>query len=466
MHPDHFEEFEAKLRAARMADALVRAFRHSYNALRTGQTGLLPESHLQPVRDLPRLDPAAPGAAGANPELLAQTVILKLNGGLGTSMGLDGPKSLLIVKEGLSFLDIIVRQVLQARQRHGIQLRFLVMNSFSTSNATLEWLRRYPELGEANEIELMQNRVPKVDAASLRPAEWPANRSLEWCPPGHGDLYPALLGSGWLDRLLRERMRFLFVSNADNLGATLDPALLQRFAASDRSFLMEVCERSAADRKGGHLAQRNGQLLLRESAQCPESDQPRFQDIARHRFFNTNNLWLRLDRLKELLDRHGGLIPLPVIRNSKTVDPRDPTSPRVIQLETAMGAAIECFPDAGAIVVPRSRFAPVKTTADLLAVRSDAYDLSDDFRVSLNAARRGEPPAVDLDKAHYQHVDQLEARLAGGVPSLKQCDALTVAGAIDFTNQAIFQGRVTLRNGAKAPARLEPGLYQDTVVNW
>ncbi len=160
---------------------------------------------------------------------------------------------------------------------------------------------------------------------------------------------------------------------------------------------MEVCERTASDRKGGHLASRGGRLLLRESAQCPPEDESAFQDIERHRFFNTNNLWVRLDRLKAVLDASGGFIPLPIIRNAKTVDPRDKNSPKVIQLETAMGAAIECFDDAAAMIVPRARFAPVKTTSDLLALRSDAYQVTDDWRLVLAAATRGVPPAIDLD---------------------------------------------------------------------
>jgi UDP-N-acetylglucosamine pyrophosphorylase len=244
----------------------------------------------------------------------------------------------------------------------------------------------------------------------------------------------------------------------------MDPAILQHFACSDQSFLMEVCERSAADRKGGHLARRRGQLLLRESAQCPDADAAAFQDISRHRFFNTNNLWLRLDRLQELLDRNSGIIPLPVIRNVKTVDPRDPGSPQVIQLETAMGAAIECFDDAGAIVVPRSRFAPVKTTADLLAVRSDAYDLTQDFRVCLMSSREGRPPSIDLDAGHYKRVDQLEACLTEGLPSLKDCSSLRVEGGVRFSRQNVIRGNVTLRNTSADASRLPPGVYEDTVV--
>lgn len=121
---------------------------------------------------------------------------------------------------------------------------------------------------------------------------------------------------------------------------------------------MECCRRTEADKKGGHLALRKGdsQLILRESAQCAKEDEPAFQDISRHQFFNTNNLWVRLDLLFDLMKKSGGFVPLPTILNGKTVDPQQDTSTPVWQLETAMGAAIECFPGAGAVVVPRSRF--------------------------------------------------------------------------------------------------------------
>jgi UDP-N-acetylglucosamine pyrophosphorylase len=248
-----------------------------------------------------------------------------------------------------------------------------------------------------------------------------------------------------LEQLLGAGVKYLFVSNSDNLGASLDLKLLNYFAESDQDFLMEVCERTASDRKGGHLAQRGGKLLLRESAQCPEADAASFQDIGRHRFFNTNNLWVRLDRLKKLLDVSGGFIPLPIIKNAKTVDPRDKTSPKVFQLETAMGAAIECFERTGAIAVPRARFAPVKTTADLLALRSDAYEITEDWRLVLSPGCDGVPPTIDLDD-NYKMVDQLDAALVEGVPSLKHCQKLTVRGAFKFGSKNVFSGEVELNN--------------------
>ncbi len=459
--PNAFAEFETKMRAARVSDAACRAFQHSFENLVAGKSGMLPEANIQPVSSLPGFDELAPSSATGS-ALLAQAIVIKLNGGLGTSMGLEKAKSLLQLKDGLTFLDFIARQILHLREKHNSSLRFLLMNSFSTSRDTLDFLKKYPALGEPAQLELMQSAVPKVDAQSLRPAAWPQRPELEWCPPGHGDLYPSLLGSGWLERLLDAGVKYLFVSNADNLGASLDLNLLGYFAASNKSFLMEVCERTASDRKGGHLAQTHGKLLLRESAQCPDADLPAFQDIQRHRFFNTNNLWVRLDELKKLLDANGGFIPLPIIKNAKTVDPRDKNSPKVFQLETAMGAAIECFDGAGAIVVPRTRFAPVKTTADLLALRSDAYDVTDDWRLVLSSNCGGIPPTIDLDADHYKLVDQLDAALVGGVPSLAKCRELTVRGPVKLSSQNIFTGKVTLNNPSATAKTLPPGEYRET----
>jgi UDP-N-acetylglucosamine pyrophosphorylase len=459
MDDNKFPEFAVKMRAAKLSNAAIQAFEHAYSSLIEGGTGLVPESTIEPVEKLPRFEQISKRVV-VHSSLLSKTAVIKLNGGLGTSMGLERAKSLLTVKDGLTFLDLIAKQVLHLRKTHGVPLRFMLMNSFSTSRDTLESLRKYPELGEPRTLELMQNQVPKVDAKTLRPVSWPENPQLEWCPPGHGDIYPSLLGSGWLERLLGEGVLYLFVSNSDNLGASLDPGLLSYFAESGTSFLMEVAERTPSDRKGGHLASQSGKLLLRESAQCPDSDLTSFQDIERHRFFNTNSLWIRLDRLKELLGANGGYIPLPLIKNSKTVDPRNKNSPQVFQLETAMGAAIECFENAGAIVVPRTRFAPVKTTSDLLALRSDAFVIADDFRVVLANAPASQPPTIELDPNHYKLVDQLEDKIAGGVPSLRNCQELKVLGPIRFDGSHSFEGTVTLVNDSAETRPLPPGIYR------
>lgn len=453
-----FAEFETKMSAAGMGDAAIRAFHRNYESLCRQETGMIVEEGIQSASGLLSFDEISAEDA-ADDALLGQAAIIKLNGGLGTSMGLQGPKSLLPVRDGATFLELMVKQILDLRASSQKPVRLLLMNSFSTSRQTLDHLARYQaeNLADASEVELMQNMIPKIDAETLRPVVWPEDPDLEWCPPGHGDLYPALVGGGWLDRLLEEGVKYAFVSNSDNLGAVLDPMILGAFAKSGAPFMMEVTRRTAADRKGGHLARRksDGRLLLREVAQCPEEDLASFQDIERHRFFNTNNLWLRLDLLKEQLEADQGVLPLPMIRNKKTVDPRNKQSPAVYQLEVAMGAAIECFDGALAIDVPRSRFAPVKSTSDLLALRSNAYEILENGQVRLHPSRAGQPPLISLSD-QYKMVDSLEGL---GVPGLLGCRSLKVDGKVHFEAGAEIEGDVALVNNAPEIRVIPAGLH-------
>lgn len=452
-----FEPFRDKMEKAAQSGAAIDAFERSYDSLCRGSSGVVNEESIDPVDALPEYGEVVSGAETGSGDLLGETVVIKLNGGLGTGMGLERAKSLLEVRSGMTFLDLIARQVEWWRERTDAGLRFLLMNSYATSGDTLAFLKRgYPRLGSEAELEMMQSQVPKVDVATMAPVTYAERPELEWCPPGHGDLYASLLGTGWLERLLAQGVRYAFVSNSDNLGATLDEGLLAFFARSGVPFLMEVTRRTPSDSKGGHLAVElgRGRLILRESAQCSEADRSAFQDIERHRFFNTNNLWLRLDVLKTVLDENGGAIPLPVMKNEKTVNPRDGGSARVYQLETAMGAAIGCFDDAAAVVVPRRRFAPVKSTSDLFAVRSDAYELTEDSRLVLADGRGGKPPEVILDGEHYKMVDQLEAATGEGVPSIIGCDRLEVSGPIVFRGDGVIEGRVVIANRGKESKRL------------
>ena len=460
---DNPDLIRTKMEAAGLSAAAIRAFLFQYEKLIRKETGLISEASISPVEHLPAIEEESIPVNAA--ELISRTVVLKLNGGLGTGMGLEKAKSLLKVRQGLTFLDIIARQFLQLRDSVAPDLRLLLMNSFSTSSDTAGALANYPALGDPARLELLQNKVPKIDVESLAPINWPDNPALEWCPPGHGDIYPSLLGSGLLDGLLREGKDYLFVSNSDNLGATLDVRLLGFFADSQSPFMMEVVTRTPADRKGGHLARRNRdhRLLLRESAQCPETDLASFQDIDRHRYFNTNNLWIRLGALRRELDRSDGFLPLPLIRNAKTVDPRDKSTPKVYQLETAMGAAIECFEGATAILVRRDRFAPVKTTSDLLAVRSDAYELDSQFRLVLRPERNGDPPVVNLSD-EYKLVDRFEPLVAAGVPSLLRCKSLTIEGKFEFEPNVEIVGNVKFATQTPEPKKIRSGSYNNTEI--
>jgi len=454
--------YEEKMKKEGLNEAAIAAFKYNFGVLVSGANTMIPESAITAVESLPdyeKLD------VTPNPDLLPKALMLKLNGGLGTGMGLDKAKSLLPVTQGMSFLDLIAKQISSMKEELGTDLQFMVMNSFSTSEDTLAALAKYPYLGTGSDLEFVQNKAPKVTAADMSPVSWPADTGHEWCPPGHGDLYPAMLGSGTLDRLLGAGYQYMFVSNSDNLGATMDVKLLTYFAESKAPFMMECAQRTDADKKGGHLAQdaSTGGLLLRESAQCPPEDEGEFQNVGKHKYFNTNNLWVDLIQLKAIFEANGGAIPLPVMKNGKTVDPRDKASTKVIQLETAMGAAISCFKGASAIMIPRSRFAPVKTTNDLFALRSDAYVLTKDFRIELDPSRAGVPPNISLD-GRYKFVDGMDTITPGGAPSLLNCKKLTITGPVVFAAGVVIKGTVSVTNSAEEPKTLEAGTYEDTEV--
>jgi UTP--glucose-1-phosphate uridylyltransferase len=445
-----------KMRSEGVADAAIETFRTYYERLREGEAGTLPEADLEPIEDPPDAEQLPADEDGAR-EALERAVVLKLNGGLGTSMGLDGPKSLLEVKEGLTFLDVIVRQVLGLRERSGARLPLVLMNSFATSKTTLAALEAHADIGSDVPIEFLQNKVPKLRADDLQPVSWPDNPELEWAPPGHGDLYTAMIASGMLETLLGAGYRYAFVSNSDNLGAVLEPRILAWFAREEIPFLMEVADRTEADKKGGHLARRDGQLVLRESAQTPKEDIDAFQDVSRHRYFNTNTLWVNLQALADTLQSRGGILALPMIANDKTVDPSDKSSTEVIQVETAMGAAIGIFDGAQAVRVPRRRFAPVKTTNDLLGVRSDAYVLTEEAHVELAPERDSAPPIVNLDSSFYKLLPKFEERFPAGPPSLLACERLAVEGDVLFGRDVAVRGSVTVEQGDDGQLRVEDG---------
>jgi UTP--glucose-1-phosphate uridylyltransferase len=437
--------FIDRMEHARIPEAAMASFRFHLARLVAGDRGDLGENEIEPVEKLPDAD-AFEDRLRTGVEALRRVAVIKLNGGLGTSMGLECAKSLLPVRDDLSFLDLIARQVLALRSEVGTEVPLLLMDSFRTAQDTRRVLEGYPELVRRDlPLSFLQHRVPKIDADHLLPVSHPSEPELEWCPPGHGDLYTALATSGALDRLLDADIEYAFVSNSDNLGAVVSPELLGYMVEEELDFMLEASDRTAADRKGGHLCRlANGRLALRESAQCPPGSEDAFQDIQRYRYFNTNNVWLRLPALSAKLAKHGGFLPLPTLVNRKTVDPREPSSTEVYQLETAMGSAISLFARAAAVRVARRRFSPVKNTDDLLAARSDAYELTENWLVRLHPDRET-PPAIRLDPAHYKLIDAFEERFPHGPPSLRRCSSLTVDGDITFGAGIVVDGDVVVR---------------------
>ena len=438
MSEEGLQQARTKMSEAGVSEAAIDVFSHYYGELEAGATGLLREDTIAPLTDPPMLEDVEIDEASAA-EAIRKTVLIKLNGGLGTSMGMAKAKSLLPVRGGKSFLDLIVDQVRAARARYDAPLPVLFMNSFNTREDTLAALAAHDDLAvEGLPLDFLQSQEPKLRADDLTPVEWPADPRLEWCPPGHGDLYPSLLSTGVLQALVAAGFRYASVSNSDNLGAGPDATLAGWFAQSGAPYAAEVCRRTAMDRKGGHLAIRrqDGQLILRDTAQTAAEEMDYFTDEHRHPFFHCNNLWFDLEALLRVLTQRQGVLKLPLIRNAKTVDPKDSSSPEVIQIESAMGAAVEVFEGAQAICVPRRRFLPVKTTNELLLLRSDAYDVTDDGDLQLTIESA---PVVELGSA-FKKIGDFEERFPAGVPSLKEAKRLRVDGDWTFGADVVVVG--------------------------
>ena len=448
---------QQKMADAGVAQTAIDVFSHYYGQLEDGVTGTIPEDTIEPYLDPTHLEDVKIDVAEAK-QVFDKLAIINLNGGLGTSMGLDRAKSLLPVRDGKSFLDLIVEQVLAARRGTNSRLPLIFMNSFRTREDTLEVLSKYPDLPVGDlPLDFLQNKEPKLRTDDLSPVSWDADPDLEWCPPGHGDIYTALQTSGLLQQLLDAGFKYASVSNSDNLGTVPSPVLAAWFASTGAPYAAELCRRTPADRKGGHLAVRkaDGRLILRDTAQTPAEEMDYFTDEHRHPFFHTNNLWWDLEQLDAILKERDGVMGLPLIRNEKTVDPSDKSSTPVYQIESAMGAAIEVFDGATAIVVGRDRFLPVKATRDLFLIRSDAYAL--DERGAL-VQQVDAAPSISLDSGSYKLIQDFEARFPEGVPSLKEATSLDVQGDWTFGADVEIVGDAVLgTEGGEVPGGARVG---------
>ena len=434
------------MRNANLNELVIDSFSKYYEQVLSGSTGKLSKKEISPPEKKNLIDYNQ--LKKPTSSYLEKLVVIKLNGGLGTSMGLTRVKSLLRVKENYNFLDIIALQILHLREKSQKNIPLLFMNSFNTRDDTLSYLEKYPGLKLPEmPLDFLQNKFPKIKQSDLSPLQ-NRNDNLNWNPPGHGEIYLVLMISGVLEQLLDSGFKYAFLSNSDNLGAVVDEKILNYFAENNISFMMEVCKRSQGNRKGGHLAQtRDGRLLLRETVQCPEQEISEFQDIEKYRYFNTNNLWVNLKALKYELIKNDYLLPLSLIINPKEVE-----GEKVYQIETAMGAAISVFEDSKAVVVNRDRFAPVKKTNDLLVVWSDAYKLQQDYKLVLDEELE-EPPKVILDERYYKTIEQLEEHCRDGIPSLKKCRKLEISADVFFGKKVEIIGDVKIKENAKLENR-------------
>lgn len=452
----YFASFARKMAGDGTPPIVINGFREQMRRFFEGDRAYLGEADIDPVPadEIPEIGDLKKYRARGY-EALSRTAVIKLNGGLGTSMGLDGPKSFLPVREGRTFLDLILSQVGTMRREYDAALPLVLMNSFWTDRPTRERLREEINGDPYVSMTFMQHRYPRIRLDDLSPLSMEESPELEWNPPGHGDIYTSLLTTGTLRRLLLSGYRYVFVSNSDNLGAVFDPDLLGYMVGERVPFLMEVCRRTHQDRKGGHLMKRDGRLGLREVAQCAPGDMDEFQDVDKYSFFNTNSIWLDLKAVEEAFLKYRQFDLEPIV-NPKRAVPGDPDSPEVVQLETAMGSAISLFPGARAVVVPRSRFSPVKTIGDLMLTMSDCFTVTDRNSVVCRTDWR-DLPSVSLDPAVYSTVGNFFSRFPEGVPSMSRCRGLSVSGDVRFLGDVTLDGRVSITNRTGRQAVIPAG---------
>ena len=394
---------------------------------------LLPEGGAKLYNDLARPDPAK------MKELLDKLVVLKLNGGLGTSMGCKGPKSTISVRNELTFLDLTVQQIEHLNKTYGADVPLVLMNSFNTDEDTQKILHRYGNL-QLQICTFNQSRYPRMNRESLLPisTSFTSNNTEYWYPPGHGDVYQSLVNSGYLEQFLNNGKKYIFISNVDNLGATVDLNILNFLLEQEQppEFVMEVTDKTKADVKGGTLVEYEGKLRLLEIAQVPKEHVDEFKSVSKFKIFNTNNLWINLDAMKRVMDDKS--LHMEIIVNPKTLD----NGVNVIQLETAVGAAIKSFDGAMGINVPRRRFLPVKTTSDLLIVMSNLYSLHTGA-LEMNPKRSfPQGPLVKLG-SHFTKVKDFLYRFSS-IPDMLELDHLTVSGDVTFGKNVTLKGTVII----------------------
>ncbi|KAK0996211.1 UTP-glucose-1-phosphate uridylyltransferase [Friedmanniomyces endolithicus] len=394
-------------------------------------------------------------------DFLSKLAVLKLNGGLGTSMGCVGPKSVIEVRDGMSFLDLSVRQIEFLNRTYDVNVPMILMNSFNTDKDTANIIKKY----EGHNIDIMtfnQSKYPRILKDSLLPAPKSAESQIsDWYPPGHGDVFESLYNSGILDKLLDRGIEILFLSNADNLGAVVDLNILQHMVETRAEYIMELTDKTKADVKGGTIIDYEGQARLLEIAQVPKQYVNEFKSIKKFKYFNTNNIWMNLRAVKRVVENNE--LEMEIIPNGKSIpaDKKGETDVSVIQLETAVGAAIKRFKNAHGVNVPRRRFLPVKTCSDLMLVKSDLYTLKHG-QLMIDPSRFGPAPLIKLG-SDFKKVSQFQSRIPS-IPKILELDHLTITGAVNLGRGVVLKGTVIIVASEGNTIDVPPGSILENVV--
>jgi len=297
----------------------------------------------------------------------SKLAIVKLNGGLGTSMQCTGPKSVITVKNNLTFLEIIINQIRFLNKKYKCNIPLVLMNSTLTTNN--EEMKKI--INNSSDIDILifhQDNLPRICAKTnklLNNDSFISNTPIS-CPSGTGDFYESLLKSNVYHKLLKRNIEHLFISNIDNLAASADPYILN-FLQNNKNieFNIEVTPKTELDIKGGTFIDYDNKTRLLEVAMIPKENLEEFYSIEKFKIFNTNNIWIKLNSLINNYEN------MEIFQNFKTID-----NTEFYQIESVIGSGINCFENISIINVPRNRFLPVKKKNNLEDIRSDKYILT------------------------------------------------------------------------------------------
>ncbi|KAJ5233334.1 UTP--glucose-1-phosphate uridylyltransferase [Penicillium citrinum] len=376
--------------------------------------------------------------ADASVEFLNKLAVVKLNGGLGTSMGCVGPKSVIEVREGMSFLDLSVRQIEHLNRTFNVNVPFVLMNSFNTDQDTQSIIKKY----EGHNVDIITFNQTGT-------------------PPGHGDVFESLYNSGTLDKLIERGIEYIFLSNADNLGAVVDLRILQHMVDSKAEYIMELTDKTKADVKGGTIIDQDGKVRLLEIAQVPKEHVNEFKSIKKFKYFNTNNIWMNVQAIKRVVEENE--LEMEIIANEKSIpaDKKGEADQAIYQLETAVGAAIRHFKNAHGVNVPRRRFLPVKTCSDLMVVKSDLYRL-EHGQLVMDPNRFGGVPVIKLG-SDFKKVSDFQKRIAS-IPRIVELDHLTITGAVNLGRNVTLKGTVIIVATEGSTIDIPPGSVLENCV--
>ena len=376
-------------------------------------------------------------------------------------MGCVGPKSVIEVRDGMSFLDMSVRQIEYLNKTYDIKVPFILMNSFNTNDDTAAIIKKYNR--DTVDIRTFnQSRYPRIYKDSLLPVPKDYDAPInEWYPPGHGDVFESLYNSGELDQLIKDGKEYIFLSNIDNLGAVVDLRILQHMAETGAEYIMELTNKTKADVKGGTIINYDGKPRLLELAQVPKEHVNEFKSIKKFKYFNTNNIWLNIKAIKRVVEK--GALEMEIIPNGKSIpgDKKGESDISIIQLETAVGAAIRHFEGAHGVNVPRRRFLPVKTCSDLMLVKSDLYTVKRG-QLQMSSSRFGDAPLIKLG-SDFKKVSDFQKRITS-IPKIIELDHLTITGNVTLHRGVTLKGTVIIVATEGSTIDIPPGSILENVV--